>query len=198
VRLDGRTDSMTTLAADSTMTDPSPESPRPKSNDHSRFLNMVQTIAIVAGLLYGAVQLTQFRSEQRRQSKIELARSFMTMEFMDAVAFVTELPDSATNAVVKSYPQATAKIFLLSQTFETVGILVHQGDLDLALVDDFLGTLIISSWTKLHPLFDEYRVLYSSRSVGEWFQWLAERLTEYRATSAPAPAHEAYRNWKPR
>ena len=161
-------------------------------------LDLLQTIAIVVGLLYGALELSQFREEQRRQSRLELARSFMTPEFHQAAAVVLAMPDSISGAEIdRDYVAELPSLLLLIQTFETVGILVHTGDLDLPMVDEFLGTMIVMSWQKLRPWVLAFRTTNDSPSVAEWFQWLAERLMQYRAGEQPAPAYEAHRDWKP-
>ena len=161
-------------------------------------LNGLQTAAILIGLVYGGIQLAQFRSEQRRQSKIELARSFMTPEFHEAVAVALEMPGQVTTTHMQTqYAEELPRVLLLLQTFEIVGILVFGEDLELATVDNFLGSVIIMAWTKLRPWITEYREENNSPSVAEWFQWLAERLADYRAGAAPEPAYEAYRQWSP-
>lgn len=161
-------------------------------------LNLLQTIAIVAGLAFGAMELNQFRSEQRRQSRLELARSFMTPEFNEAFAIVLGMPDTLTGEEIEAqYAEHIPKLLLLSQTFETIGILVFQGDLELAMVDDFFGTGIITSWRKFERWTREFREQRSAPSVNEWFQWLAERLERYRSTRQPAPAYDAHRDWRP-
>jgi|GEM_PF-867102 len=184
-----------------------PERRAPPKDRAALLLNLLQTLAIVVGLVYGAIQLTQFRSEQRRQSKLEMARSFMTPDFHDAYALVLAMPDSLERAGIGAPSAATIEslygadmpeLLLLAQTFESIGILVHQGDLDLAMVDDFFGIGIITSWRNLEPWFLEFRRDNDASSAGEWFQWLAERLEEYRASAAsPPPAYEAFRDWRP-
>lgn len=161
-------------------------------------LNLLQSIAIVAGLAFGAIQLAQFRSEQRRQANAELARSFLTPELMRAFNVVLTMPDSLSyEAIQADYGDVVPDLLFLVQTFETVGLMVYRGDVELGTVDDFLGTFIIVSWNKLAPMEEQNRVQYNAPSVAEWFQWLAERLQDYRAGAAPSPAYEAFKDWKP-
>jgi len=35
------------------------------------------------------------------------------------------------------------------------------------------------------------------QTIGEWFQWLAERFQDMEAIEEPVPAHIAYRGWTP-
>ena len=162
------------------------------------WLDFLQTLAIVAGLVYGVAELAQFRTEQHRQANLDLARSFLTPEFMRAANIVVNLPDSVSLEVLQtSYGEDLPDIHFLAQTFETIGIMVHNGDVRLQTVDDFFGTFIIISWDKLLPMRMGYRKLYNSPSIGEWHQWLTERLREYRAENELAPAYEAFQDWRP-
>ena len=161
-------------------------------------LNLLQSTAIVLGLVFGAVQLGQFRSEQRRQANAELARSFLTPELMSAFNLILTMPDSVSYETAQAdYGDEAPDLLFLVQTFETVGLMVYRGDVELGTVDDFLGTFIIISWNKLKPMEEQYRAKYNAPSVAEWFQWLAERLQDYRAGAAPPPAYEAFKDWKP-
>ncbi|MHB1193875.1 MAG: DUF4760 domain-containing protein [Longimicrobiales bacterium] len=161
-------------------------------------LNLLQTVAIVAGMAYGAIELAQFRSEQQRQANTDLARSFLSPELMRAFAIVQGMPDSMTLETLQAdYAEELPDLMFLLQTFETVGISVFRRDVELEAVDEFLGTAIIMSWSKLGRAYEGYRTANDAPSVAEWFQWLAERLQEYRKGSAPAPAYELHRNWKP-
>lgn len=33
-------------------------------------------------------------------------------------------------------------------------------------------------------------------TIGEWFQWLAERFAEREGTARPVPTHLQYRDWR--
>ena len=91
------------------------------------FLNLLQTIAIVAGLAYGAIELGQFRAEQRREAETEAARSFLSPELMDAFSVVMSMPDSLTlESYETDYVDQIPNLLLLAQTFENVAIMVFS------------------------------------------------------------------------
>ena len=156
-------------------------------------LNVLQTLAIVIGLAYGGVQLAQFQDEQRRQANIELARSFMTPEFNEGMAIVmTMAPDATQESMIANAP----RILQVMQTFEVVGVLVYQGDLDLRVADEYLGGGIVGTWRRLEPWILKYREDTGDPHAQEWFQWLAERLLEHRGYEPDSPAYEEHRDWK--
>ncbi|MHB1195000.1 MAG: DUF4760 domain-containing protein [Longimicrobiales bacterium] len=168
------------------------------NNRTAQLLNVLQTVAIVGGLVYGGIQLAQVRDEQHRQADAQMAQSFLTAEFIKGYTFVLTMPDSLDFQTLQTeYPQEVTGMMLVTQTFETIGIMVYRGDIELATVDDFLGTGVMDCWRKLQPMTVQYRLDSHAPSIAEWFQWLAERLQEYRTGDTPAPAYEAYRYWKP-
>ena len=66
--------------------------------------------------------------------------------------------------------------------------------------------LIASPWQrhgyepsqKLHGYFLDERKKTERETVGEWFQWLAERFAEREGKTSPVPAYVEYRDWRPR
>jgi hypothetical protein len=164
--------------------------PKPRSD---LLLNGLQTLAIVVGLVYGGIQVQQFRGEQQRQANIELARSFMTPEFNEAMAGVLTMPPDITEAdMIERAP----RLLLLMQTLEIVGVLVNQGDLDLRVADEFMGSGIVMAWERLRPFVEQYRAQMGNPHVFEWFQWLAEQVVAYDRGHPRRPAYEAQRDWQ--
>ncbi len=80
-------------------------------------------------------------------------------------------------------------------TWESLGIMVFHGEVDLALVDDFYSGSIVHSWAKLRRLVEEVRAESSRQTRWEWFQWLAPRMLERESRRAPVPAYEAHVRW---
>jgi hypothetical protein len=162
-----------------------------------RFLDLIQTAAIVLGIGIGIVELSQFRAERSRQAAIELARSFQTPGLMEGLMVAYRMPDGATaKEVVEYYGGNEALLNETGQVFETVGVLVYRGELDLRLVDDLLGGATMMFWEKTRAYWEEGRRTFDRPAIAEWFQWLAERLAEL-PTGQEAPAYEAFREWRP-
>lgn len=157
----------------------------------------ISMIAILAGVLYGALELRQFRHTQEREATFELMRTIQTPEFAASLTTLLRVPEGATAEQILAMPREDLeRLYLLQTTWESLGILVHRGDVPLDLVDDFYGGPILFSWTRLQPLVEYNRRVFQRESLNEWFQWLVERLLDsYAGRPEMPPAYEAYREW---
>ena len=161
------------------------------------YLDLFQTIAIVFGICYGVLELSQLKEETSRQAAAEVARWFQTPEQMEGMFAALAIPNYATSEQIReALDGREASLWKVGIVLESVGVLVWRGDLDLALVDDLAGGAIIAFWAKTKPLWVSLREEMDRPSTMEWTQWLAERLVELPSVSE-APAHEAYRSWIP-
>ena len=86
-------------------------------------------------------------------------------------------------------------VYALMTTWESLGILVYRGEVDLDLIDDFFSGPIKISWQKLNGHVMGERALLERDTIEEWFQWLVERLSEKEARTPPIPAHVAHKDW---
>lgn len=161
-------------------------------------LDIVSAATLVFGLAFAVVQLRQYRASRDREVGLELLRSFQTPEFASALRAVFSLPEGLTKAEIEERlgPRMDS-VYALSTTWESLGILVFRGQLDLALVDDFFSGPIRISWAKLQPYFQAEREEQGRETIGEWFQWLAEQMEKREALAKPTPAHIEHRNWIP-
>jgi hypothetical protein len=83
-------------------------------------------------------------------------------------------------------------------TWESVGVLVHRGDLDFHALYDLFSGVIIKTYETFSFYFDPIREEEGNKDM-EWFIWLADRVIEYeREGSGTAPAHLAFKDWRPK
>ena len=75
----------------------------------------------------------------------------------------------------------------MTTTWESIGVLVFRGEVSIDLVDDFFSGPIVVSWRKLQSYFFDERRETGRETVGEWFQWLAERFAERKAQLPQCP-----------
>lgn len=165
--------------------------------DLSTFANLVNAVAVTAGVIFAAVQIHHYRQQQRRDAMLELVRSFQSPPFTRALHRVNSLPDAATRQQIRETlgPDGEDDVFLVGLTWESLGVLVFRHEITLDLIGDFFSGAISISWRKLQTFVEEDRRSLKRETVWEWFQWLAERMLEREQRLRPTPAHIAHRDW---
>jgi hypothetical protein len=159
---------------------------------------VVEAIAVVIGVGFAIVQVRQYRQDKQREAAMELLHSFQTPSFARALNIVYSMPDGLSKEeVVRFADNEFHLVYAMTTTWESLGILVHQGEIDLNLVSDFFSGPIIVSWRKLERFVIGEREETNRETVNEWFQWLKERLEEVEAEAPPIPAHIEFKDWTP-
>jgi hypothetical protein len=166
--------------------------------DISTLANLINAIAVAAGVLFAAVQIRQYRHRRQRDAMLELVRSFQSPAFTAALRRVLSLPDGADTAKIREVlgPDGEDAVYLVSLTWESLGVLFFRREVTLDLVDDFFSGPLVISWQKLKVYSEEWRRTLNRETFNEWFHWLAERMLEREKTSPPTPAYVAHRNWR--
>ncbi len=161
-------------------------------------LNLLQTAAIVAGLIFGLRELGELRKSRELASTLTLVdlvqNDALNTGIWRLVALPANLPEAEFN---RQLGDDLDEVWSFAMTFESLGILVHRGEVNLDLVDEFFGGMVILSWDRLGPYIVAIRQRTGNPQTLEWFQWLAERLQEHREKPGTAPTYVKYRNWKP-
>ena len=172
--------------------------------DLSTLANLVNAIAVTAGVIFAAAQIREFRRQRRRQSMYTLVQTFQGAEFAKALHRIIDLPDNLDREGIRAKvgPEGEDAIYFVTTTWETIGVLVFQKELTLDLVDDFFSGPIIISWRKLSRYLEEIRKERQRDTLFEWYQWLAERMMERESKVPAVPAHianapgsKSYQHW---
>src|SRR5437763_9205650 len=166
--------------------------------DISTLANLINAIAVTAGVIFAAAQIRQYRQRRQRDAMLELVRSFQSPAFTAALRRVLSLPDGADAAKIRELlgPDGEDAIYLVSLTWESLGVLVFRREVTLDLVDDFFSGPILLSWQKLNIYSEGWRHTLNRETGNEWFHWLAERLMEREKLSPPVPAYIAHLTWR--
>jgi hypothetical protein len=152
------------------------------------------TVTVIAGTVFGLMQLRQIKVQRQEAAAGELMRAFMGPEFAEAMAMVMSLPDGISgNDLRRASPSMEKSATLICTTFETIGVLVYEQITPFPLVMKLAGGILVVLWRKLQPWIDDIRIQQSNPSDSEWFQWLAEQC-EKRMT-AKIPAYIEHRDW---
>jgi len=81
---------------------------------------------------------------------LELVRSFQSPTFSKALRRIIELPDNASADEIREIlgPDGEDAVYMVSLTWESLGVLVFRREVTLDLVDDFFSGPILLSWQK--------------------------------------------------
>jgi hypothetical protein len=166
--------------------------------DISTIANLINALAVTAGVIFAAVQIRHYSQRRRRDAMLELVRSFQSPSFASAFRRVISLPDGATQAQVIKLLGADGEdaTHIVGLTWESLGVLVFRREVTLDVVDDFFSGPISISWRKLSGYVVEQRAVLDRETAFEWFQWLAERMIDREKQTPSVPAHVAHRGWK--
>jgi len=165
--------------------------------DISTLANVINAVAVTAGVIFAATQIRDFRGQRRRDSMSALVRSFQNTAFADALRLVSSLPDNATQEQITELLGRDGEnhVYRLLTTWEALAILLFRKQVTIELVDDFFSGPIVVSWRKLSRYVDAKRKEADRGTYFEWVQWLAERMMDRERATPPVPAHIAHRGW---
>src|ERR1700724_4715148 len=162
--------------------------------DISTLANLINAIAVTAGVIFAATQIRDYRRQRKRDSMLSLVRSFQNPTFAKALRRIVELPDNASVDDIRKIlrPEGEDLLVQVTATWETIGVLLFHGELSIDIIDDFFSGPILISWRKLLSYTIDIRRQYERDTWSEWFQWLAERMMERETTAPPVPAYIAH------
>ncbi len=159
---------------------------------------IIEALAVVIGVGFAMVQVRQYRRDKHREAAMELLHSFQTPSFARALNIIYSMPDGLSKEEVLEFAgDEFHLVYAVTTTWESLGILVHRGEVSLQLIDDFFSGPVLLSWRKLENFIIGEREELGRETINEWFQWLKERLEETELDAAPTPAHIEHKNWKP-
>lgn len=165
--------------------------------DISGLIQIISTIAMTLGIVFGILNLRNFQASRKREAAILMLNSFQTMEFVRGLLYIFDLPEDATTEDLEQLPDDKfMTIYLVLGTWERLGILVYRHEIAIDLVDDTFSGPIIQSWIKLGKYVEAFRARVGRDTGFEWFQWLAERIMEREEHGSAVPAYIAHKNWK--
>src|SRR5260370_9067626 len=134
--------------------------------DLSTLANLINAFAVTAALIFAAAQIGYYRQRRRREGMLELVRSFQSPAFTSALRRVLSLPDGADAQKIREVlgPDGEDAVYLVSLTWESIGLLLFRRELTLDLIDDFFSGPILLSWQKLQVWSEEWRVAHNRKT----------------------------------
>ncbi|MGQ0814023.1 MAG: DUF4760 domain-containing protein [Gemmatimonadota bacterium] len=156
---------------------------------------MLGAIAVVAAIAFGVAQIRQFRQQRRDALAVELMRSIQDAEFTRSLRVLLTLPVNASVDEFRSRGESFEEAaWALGSKYEMLGYLVYRGIMPIELVEELVGGLGVSLWSRIKPWVTQMREEQRQPLLLEWFQWLAERLEE-RDRPQATPAYLRHRSW---
>ena len=157
--------------------------------------NLALGLSFIVGLIFGIAQVRAAARDRRERLTLETIREFQTREFVGLMNFIIiqELP--ATREEFMALPSEKITSYMqFAQEMESLGILVAERLINIDLVDKTLGSFVTTSWEKYKTLFLDIREKSPDPFLGEYFQWLAERIEERMKNKPRKPFYETHRS----
>src|SRR6185295_13229270 len=137
------------------------------------------------------------RRAREREVALEILRLIHTPDFARALRLMYDLEPGLSRAEVEArLGDDMHFVYSMMISWESLGVLVYRRQLDLQLVDDFVGGSLLLSWRKLERYVKEERIARERDTLLEWFQWLAERMRERESRVPVVPAYQAHTDWR--
>lgn len=162
----------------------------------ANFAEILGAVTLISGVAFGLYQLSEFRKQRSEMIASDLMKTFYSPELSQAFALIRVLPDEASTEQLRDLgPDAEAAAVQLCTIFETMGVLVYERIAPFALVEQLAGGMLCVTYNKLSVWLEDVRLEQQQPSWAEWFQWLAEQLSERKKESVPA--HIKFKHWQP-
>jgi hypothetical protein len=135
--------------------------------DISTLANLINAIAVTAGVIFAATQIRDYRRQRKRDAMLNLVQSFQSPAFARGLRRVIELPDDASAEKIREIlgPDGEDLMVHVTATWETIGVLLFHGELSIDIIDDFFSGPILISWKKTAAVYDGGSPAIRSRNV---------------------------------
>ena len=127
--------------------------------------------------------------DRRERLTLEALRNFQTRDFAQLLQYVSSHDMPSSREELLALPVQEQVFFMqFAQEMEMLGILVAEKLIDSDLVDKTLGSFVSTSWEKYKGMALNMRP--KDPFLSEYFQWLAERISERMSRKPRKPFHE--------
>jgi hypothetical protein len=160
--------------------------------------NVATTLAVVIGVVFGLAQLRQAVRDRRDHAAVDIVRTVQTQEVRRAVGRILSLPDDVDPDVIRGDPALLDAALAVDSACEMWGSMVFEGVVDLHTLDRMVGGWVRGTWHRLRRWVESERANSRNPNVGEWWQWVYERLEVDPDPGKAQGAHIAYRGTRRR
>jgi len=165
----------------------------------SQLAEVIGLITILGAAIYSWFQINELKRSREGVASLSLAELFQDTEFSHGCILIFRQPDhlESIEEMEEFHGEDWPKVFTVLTTWESIGVLMHQGNLDWHIVHKLFSGSIIRSWEKTEKIIYTIRKATGIESAFEWVQWLAERMIEFNKEFPEKPAQHAYKDWRP-
>jgi hypothetical protein len=150
--------------------------------------NAAIALSFVAALIFGIVQAHAAARDRKERFTLEALRTFQTREFAEIIHYLRLIKTPQSRDEFWALPERDQILMIQSaQMMESLGMMVYEKYIDLDLVDKTLGSYVSTMWEKYKPMFTDMRESLPDPYLGEYFQWLAERISALMQGTYRAP-----------
>lgn len=141
--------------------------------------NLALTFSVIVAVIFGIAQVRGAERDRRERLTLEALRVFNTREFAEIIHSLQVIQMPKNREEFNALPNEQRIILIqASQQMESLGMLVYEHYIELDLVDKTIGNFVSLSWDKYKSFFEDARVTIPDPYLGEYFQWLAERVDQ--------------------
>jgi hypothetical protein len=154
--------------------------------------NLALTLSFIVAVIFGIAQVQQASRDRRERLTLETLRTFTTREFAELIQYVNSGKVPTTTEQMRALPANEQIMFIqFGQIMESLGQLVFDKFINIDLVDKTLGSYVITTWEKYKTLFLDIREKSNDPYLGEYFQWLAERIEKRMRENPRKPFYQS-------
>ena len=165
-------------------------------------------VTILGAAIYSWFQIKELRRSRDSTTAMSLAANFQSEDFVigltaimnmdfDESKFESGEEQENFKALRAHFGDDWPKVMTVLTTWESIGVLIHRGDMDFHAFYDLFSGVIIKTYASFSFYFEPIRESENDKNM-EWFIWLADRIIEYeKGGSGTPPAHIAFKGWKP-
>jgi hypothetical protein len=158
--------------------------------DTATILSAVSSFAVVGALIFAALQVRVANRARAEQAAISIVEAAQSDAWTLGLNQLHRIPAGATAEQIDSLgSELTGAIEQVGIRVETICYMVWRGMVDIEMVDDLFGGIVIFWWSRVEPFAQRDRERTSNPKSYEWFQWLAESLAERRRKRPASPAY---------
>src|SRR5882724_12629494 len=159
--------------------------------------NIALSVSAIIALVFGIAQVKTATRDRQERFTLEALRNFNTREFSELMNYVTSHDIPPTHEDWQKLPAHEGIIITqFAQEMESLGLLVAERLINIDLVDKTLGSLVTTTWEKYKVMFTDIREKQPDPFLGEYFQWLAERIDERMKETPRKPYYQEYTRLK--